>query len=76
MEILSKQIQLLRRERGWTQAQLAREMGVSRSLVSAWELQTRSLFASNIVKLGKLFNVSLDWLLGMSNVRERKTSKK
>lgn len=39
---LSLVIQVRRSRRGWTQGQLAREMGVSQSAVARWETGSRS----------------------------------
>ena len=54
-----------RRQRNWTQADLAEEMGLSREVVAAWE-QGRTIGedVSRLVALADALDVSLDDLCG------------
>ena len=54
----------LRKKRGLTQQQIADEIGVNRGSYSNWEKGKREPSFENLVKLGDLFDVSLDWLFG------------
>lgn len=48
---------------GWSQAELAKKMGVSRATVSDWEKDHISnLKMENLVKLSELTNHSIGWL--------------
>ncbi len=60
---LNEKIQLLRKQKGWTQEKLADELTVSRQALSKWELGTAIPDTQNILRLSKLFGVSTDYLL-------------
>ena len=56
-------LQKLRKERGWSQEELASRIAVSRQAVSKWELGTAVPDTDNIVQLSKLFGVTTDYLI-------------
>ena len=62
---LSDRIKLLREHTGLTQSEVARQLGISRSGVNAWEMGLSVPSTQYIVELAKLFKVSTDYLLGM-----------
>ena len=55
-----KTIRQLRQERGWTQEQLARRLGVNQSAISAWELGQRVPRLRYQQALTDLFGVSVE----------------
>ena len=55
----------LRVQAGMTQLQLAQRMGVTKSVVSFYELQERTPSTDILVKLSGIFKVSTDYLLGL-----------
>lgn len=55
----------LRVQAGMTQLQLAQRMGVTKSVVSFYELQERTPSPDILVKLSGIFKVSTDYLLGL-----------
>lgn len=55
----------LRVQAGMTQLQLAQHMGVTKSVVSFYELQERTPSPDILVKLSGIFKVSTDYLLGL-----------
>ena len=59
----------LRQKSGLTQKQLAAQMGVTKSLISFYELQERVPSPSVLVKLSTIFHVSTDYLLGLEKGR-------
>lgn len=59
-------IKTLRHEAGYSQAQLARKLDVTRSAVNAWEMGLSTPTTQYVVELCKLFHVSSDYLLGLS----------
>jgi len=61
--ILSEKIVMLRKKFGWSQEELAEQLGVSRQSVSKWELGTAIPDLDKIVRLSQLFGVSTDFLL-------------
>jgi transcriptional regulator with XRE-family HTH domain len=56
----------LRTNAGLTQAQLGHLIGVTKSVVSYYELQERSPSPDVLIKLSQIFHVSTDELLGIS----------
>ena len=60
---IGEKIQLLRKQRGWSQEVLANQLSVSRQALSKWELGTSVPDTVNLHKLSKLFAVSADYLL-------------
>ena len=55
----------LRKQAGLTQQQLAAQLGITKSVVSFYELQERSPSPEVLVKLAAIFHVSADYLLGL-----------
>lgn len=58
-----KQLKKLRLEAGLTQKQLASQIGVTKSVISFYELQERIPSPEVLVKLAAVFHVSTDYLL-------------
>lgn len=56
---LGRKIQLLRKEKGFSQERLATEIGVSRQAVSKWELDEFSPDTDKIISISRLFGVQL-----------------
>ncbi len=69
MEILAERLRLLRKERKLTQEEFARFMGLSTGCYQRYELNEREPSASQIVDFSKYFDVSADFLLGLSDQR-------
>ncbi|MGL6221809.1 MAG: helix-turn-helix domain-containing protein, partial [Lacrimispora sphenoides] len=61
--ILAEKIIALRKKAGWSQEELAYQMGVSRQSVSKWESGTSIPDLERILKLSQAFDVSTDYLL-------------
>ena len=57
----------LRAQKGMTQETLAAELGVSKSVISYYEMQTRYPSPHVIKKLSAIFHVSADYLLGIEH---------
>lgn len=69
--ILGEKIARLRKERGMTQEDLARELNISYQAVSKWENGVSSPDISNIKLLAQFFGVSIDALFGLELLPER-----
>ncbi|MBO5024276.1 MAG: helix-turn-helix transcriptional regulator [Clostridia bacterium] len=65
--MIADKIKLLREKRGYTQAELAKKLGITRSSVNAWEMGVSVPSTHYVVELSLLFNVSTDFLLDMPN---------
>ena len=61
--ILADKIIQLRKKNGWSQEELAEQMGVSRQAVCKWEGAQSIPDINRLIQLSKLFNVSIDYLL-------------
>lgn len=60
-------IKALREARGWTQAELARKMNMTRNGINSWEQGLSMPSPPSLVELAQLFLVSTDYLLGIEN---------
>ncbi len=61
-------IKELREARGWTQAELARKLNMTRNGINSWEQGFSMPSPPNLVELAKLFSVSTDYLLGVEHL--------
>jgi len=57
-----KQVRSLRRERGWSQEDLADNSGVHRTYIGAIERGEQNVSIDNIIKLAKALGISLEQL--------------
>ena len=64
----SDRIKALREARGWTQAELARRLSITRNGVNSWEQGLSMPSPACLVDLAKLFSVSTDYLLGVERL--------
>lgn len=60
-----KRLKELRTQAGLTQNQLADRMGITKSVVSYYELHERCPSPEVLIKLASIFHVSTDYLLGI-----------
>ena len=61
--LLSEKIMSLRKRNGWSQEELAQQLGVSRQSVSKWESMASMPDIQKIMSMSELFGVSTDYLL-------------
>lgn len=61
--MVADRIKFLREQKGLSQADLAKRLGITRSSVNAWELGISVPSTQYIVELAALFKVSTDYLL-------------
>lgn len=65
----AERIKALREARGWTQAELARRMNITRNGVNSWEQGLSMPSPTCLVDLAKVFSVSTDYLLGVERLK-------
>ena len=65
IEMVADRIKFLRESNNLTQSELARQLGITRSSVNAWEQGISVPSTQYVVELARLFNVSVDYLLGV-----------
>ena len=59
----------LRTSRHLTQQNLAQRLGLTKSVISAYETDTRSPSYETLVRIAAMFNVSSDYLLGIEKTQ-------
>lgn len=64
---LGERLRELRTEKELSQAQVAKRMGVSPAIISSYENSVKQPSLENLVKIAYLYNVSTDYLLGISD---------
>jgi len=64
--MVADRIKSLREKQGKTQSELARQLGITRSSVNAWEMGVSVPSTQYIVELAQIFRVSTDYLLGVN----------
>jgi len=67
---LGKTIKRLRLEKGWTQEDVARMLGVTSKAVSFYELDKRKPSSESLIRIAEVFGVTLDELV-KGDVKER-----
>lgn len=71
MNKFSERLQELRIEKNLSQSQLAKELNneLTNSAISLWELGKRTPNLDALIVLAKFFNVSIDYLAGLTDER-------
>jgi transcriptional regulator with XRE-family HTH domain len=64
---LGKRLTSLRVERGYTQEELAKMLGITRASLSHYENDRREADYETLKKMAECFDVSIDYLLGRTN---------
>lgn len=67
LQSLADRIKMLRENAGLTQTELAKNLGLTRSAVNAWEMGLSVPSPQYIVELAKNFHVSTDYILGLDS---------
>ena len=65
--MIAEKIKLLREKRNMTQTDVAKELGITRSSVNAWEMGISVPSTQYVIELARLFGVSTDYLLGLNS---------
>lgn len=60
---MGARIREVRRERGWTQDQLALAVGVSRSAVAQWETGRAGQITGNLTRIAAALQVGVEYLM-------------
>ena len=66
-KLFCERLKELRIEKGFGQVELAKALGVSKGIISLWENGLREPKLSNLIGLSKIFDVSIDYLVGLEN---------
>lgn len=65
-KLFGERIKMIRKLRGFTRSDIAKQLGVSVSLIGAYEGGKREPSIKNLIALSQILNVEADWLLGLS----------
>ena len=65
----------LRKQHGYSQEDLADKLGVSRQAISKWERGEASPDTDNLIELAKIYDISLDELLGLKSSTDKEEEK-
>ena len=68
MEIFSKRLREIRESYGYTQKQVAEKLHICQQSYDRYEMDTGEPSLETLAKLSQLFDVSVDYLLGISDV--------
>lgn len=63
-------LKYLRLQKDLTQAQLAAKLGLTKSVISAYETDLRLPSYYTLIQISKIFNVSTDYLLGVERKQD------
>lgn len=69
MDTFGQRLKLLRKEKGLTGQQLGDMLNVAKITISRWENNKRFPDKDTLLKLTNIFNVTTDFILGKSDVR-------
>lgn len=69
MSNFSDRLKLLRNEKQLTGSEFGKFFNVTKSAVSNWEINNREPSQEMLKMIADFFNVSLDYLMGKSNIR-------
>lgn len=65
----SQRLRQLRRDKHWTQAQVAKKIGVTASMVSSYETDIRLPSYDVMIRIADIFGVTVDYLLCREDTR-------
>ena len=65
LTIIEKRIRALRERIGYSQIEIAKILGVNRSLIALWENGYANISLKQLIKLAYIYQVPIDYLLGI-----------
>jgi transcriptional regulator with XRE-family HTH domain len=68
-ETIGQRLSRLRKERGYTQAELAEKTGIIQALISDYELDKLRLHAEMVIRFAQALEVTTDELLGIKTAK-------
>ena len=71
--MFSFRLRQLREEAGWTQEELALKLNLTQSTIAYYENDRKKPTLENAKIIAKLFNISLDYLIGFSDTQNAET---
>jgi putative transcriptional regulator len=71
---MKNRLKVLRAERGWTQEELSKELGVSRQAVNALETEKHSPSLDLAYRIAVVFNTSVEQIFENEHARDGKNT--
>ncbi len=65
MNNFGENLKILRMELGLGQVELAKQLNVSKGIISLWENGLREPNMSSLIAIAKFFKVSIDYIVGL-----------
>ena len=65
-KLFGERIKMIRKLRGLNRTELAKQLGVSRPLIAAYETGAREPSLKNLIALIQILGIDPNWLLGLS----------
>ena len=75
MESIAQRVARIRKEKGVTQEEMARTLGVSQSIISEYERGELRLHGELLIQLARILSVSADEMLGLQPTADNGTLK-
>ena len=70
--MIQERMKSLRLEAKLTQKEIAEKLGISTAFYGQWETGKKTPASKNLGKLADFFNVSIDYLLGSTDIKNQK----
>lgn len=70
--MIGTRIKELRKKRKITQIELSEYLNISQSTLALYESQKRAVSIDTLIKISQFFNVTTDYLLGISDISDSK----
>ena len=67
-----ERIRALREDSDLTQTQIANLLGIAQTTYSQYEVNTNQMPIKHLITLCKYYNVSADYILGFTNIKNKK----
>ncbi|MBU5292456.1 helix-turn-helix transcriptional regulator [Anaerosalibacter bizertensis] len=67
---IAERLTNLRKEKGYSQEELAAQLGISRQAISKWERGEASPDTDNLILLSKIYGIGLDELLNIDGFKD------
>ena len=76
MNAIGERIIKARKDKNWSQTQLAEKMGVNLKNITRWELNQSTPSITAAIEMAKALDVSLDFIGGLQKIKEIKPNTK
>lgn len=70
-----KNLKLLREEKGWSQQKVADMLNLTQQTVFKYEQKSNEPDIATLIRLADIFEVSVDFLIGNTEIREKNTNR-